>query len=123
MVSFTAQGQMQRQQQQQPLPPYQPTRAEVLNAYNEAARLDSLARSSIFKNNVKANWQPDSKSFWYRNNLPDNTAEFFQVDARTGAKTKLLDTSKLVPYKDNGYINGGIRSRWERQRPSDSVAR
>ncbi len=118
MTSFTAQAQWQ----QQSLPPYQPTRAEVLNAYKAATRLDSLAKNSIFKNNIKANWQADSKGFWYRNSLPDNTAEFFQVDARTGAKTKLLDTSKLASYKDNGYITGGIRSRWERQRPSDSLS-
>ncbi|HEX6431386.1 MAG TPA: prolyl oligopeptidase family serine peptidase [Niastella sp.] len=106
----------------QALPPYQPERSEVLNAYYEATRLDSLATNSIFKINIKASWQPDSKAFWYRNSLPDNSAEFFQVDARTGTKSKLLDTSKLVPTKDNGFISGGIKSRWDRQPPSDSCS-
>ena len=104
----------------QPLPPYQPPRTEVLNAYKAATRLDSLARNSIFKSNIKAHWQPDNKGFWYRNSLPDSSTEYWFVDARTGAKSKILDTAKLVPSTDNGFISGGIRSRWERQRPSDS---
>jgi hypothetical protein len=45
-----------RAQLLQPLPPYQPSRTEVLAAYKHAARLDSLAKNSIFKNNIKANW-------------------------------------------------------------------
>jgi dipeptidyl aminopeptidase/acylaminoacyl peptidase len=112
-----------RAQMLQPaLPPYQPTRAEVLTAYKDAARLDSLAKNSVFKVNIKANWQPDNKGFWYRNSLANNTAEYWYVDARTGAKTTITDTTKLVPTKDNGSITGGIRSRWERQRPSDSLS-
>src|SRR2546425_387962 len=109
-----AQGQMSPS-----LPPYQPARSEVLAAYKEATRLDSLAKNSIFKNNIKANWQPDNKGFWYRNSLPNNGTECWYVDARTGAKTELWDTTKLIPTKDNGFISGGIKSRWERQRPSD----
>jgi dipeptidyl aminopeptidase/acylaminoacyl peptidase len=92
----------------------------VLTAYKAATLLDSLARNSIFKNNIKAHWQPDNKGFWYRNNLPDSSKEYWFVDARTGAKSKVLDTAKLVPSTDNGFIAGGIKSRWERQPPSDS---
>jgi len=110
-----------RAQMLQSLPPYQPARAEVLAAYKEATRLDSLAKNCIFKNNLKANWH-DNNSFWYRNSLPDNRAEFWSVDARTGAKTKLTDTSTLVATKDNGFIAGGIKSRWERQPASDSLS-
>ncbi|OQP59657.1 peptidase S9 [Niastella vici] len=106
----------------QSLPPYQPARAEVLAAYKEATRLDSLAQHCIFKSNIKANWQPDNKSFWYRNSLPGNAAEYWLVDARTGVKTKLTDTSTLVTTKDNGFISGGIKSRWERQPASDSLS-
>jgi dipeptidyl aminopeptidase/acylaminoacyl peptidase len=106
----------------QPLPPYQPTRAEVLTAYKTAARIDSLSQHSFFKYAIKANWQPGHKGFWYRNNLANNAAEYWYVDARTGAKTAITDTTKLIPTKDNGIISGGIRSRWERQRPSDSLS-
>jgi dipeptidyl aminopeptidase/acylaminoacyl peptidase len=106
----------------QTLPLYQPTRDEVLNAYKEASRLDSLAKNAILKGNIRAHWQADNKTFWYRNVLADSSREYWQVDARTGVKTKITDTTKLVPSKDNGIIYGGIKSRWERQRPSDSLS-
>jgi dipeptidyl aminopeptidase/acylaminoacyl peptidase len=115
--------QIARAQLLQPsLPPYQPTRAEVLTAYKTAARIDSLSKNSFFKYAIKANWQPGHKGFWYRNSLANNAAEYWYVDARTGAKTAITDTTKLIPAKDNGSISGGIRSRWERQRPSDSLS-
>jgi dipeptidyl aminopeptidase/acylaminoacyl peptidase len=106
----------------QSLPLYQPTRDEVLNAYKSASLLDSLAKNAILKGNIRANWQSDSKGFWYRNVLADSSREYWQVDARTGVKTKLTDTSALIPTRDNGVINGSIRSRWERQRPTDSLS-
>ncbi|THU39510.1 S9 family peptidase [Niastella caeni] len=106
----------------QSLPFYQPSRQEVLTAYKNAARLDSLVKNSVLKNNVRAHWQPDNKGFWYKNILADSALEYFYVDARTGVKTRITDTSKLVSTKDNGFISGGIRSRWERQRPSDSCS-
>lgn len=114
---------MARAQMLQPsLPPYQPTRTEVLAAYKEAARLDSLARNSILKGTIRAHWQPDGNHFWYKNILADSALEYWYVDARTGAKTKLTDTSTFVSTKDNGFITGGIKSRWERQRASDSTS-
>jgi len=106
----------------QSLPRYQPTRDEVLNSYKSASLLDSLARNAILKGNIRAHWQSDSKGFWYRNVLADSSREYWQVDVRTGTKTKLTDTSALIPTRDNGVINGGIRSRWERQRPTDSLS-
>lgn len=106
----------------QSLPLYQPSRHEVLNAYKTATRLDSLARNAVLKSNVRANWQPDNKGFWYRNILAGSSREYWHVEARTGAKTTITDTTKLVPTKDNGIISGGIKSRWERQRPSDSLS-
>lgn len=106
----------------QSLPRYQPTRDEVLSNYKVASLLDSLAKNAILKGNIRAYWQADSKSFWYRNVLSDSSREYWQVNARTGTKTKLTDTSALIPTRDNGIINGGIRSRWERQRPTDSLS-
>jgi dipeptidyl aminopeptidase/acylaminoacyl peptidase len=106
----------------QSLPLYQPTRDEVLHAYKEASRLDSLAKNAILKGNIRARWQPDNKGFWYRNVLADSSREYWYVEAHTGVKTKITDTTKLVPAKDNGIIYGGIKSRWERQRPTDSLS-
>lgn len=106
----------------QSLPLYQPTREEVLNAYEAASVLDSLAKNAILKGNIRAHWQPDNKSFWYRNVLADSSREYWQVEAKTGIKTKITDTTRLLPTKDNGVIYGGIKSRWERQRPFDSLS-
>ncbi|HEY1200140.1 MAG TPA: prolyl oligopeptidase family serine peptidase [Niastella sp.] len=106
----------------QSLPLFQPTREEVLNAYKSASLLDSLAKNAILKGNIRAHWQSDNKSFWYRNVLADSSREYWLVDAKTGTKTKITDTTKLLPTKDNGVIYGGIKSRWERQRPSDSLS-
>lgn len=106
----------------QSLPLYQPTRNEVLNSYKAASLLDSLAKNAILKGNIRAHWLPDNKSFWFRNVLADSSREYWLVEAKTGIKTKITDTTKLVPTKDNGIIYGGIKSRWERQRPSDSLS-
>jgi dipeptidyl aminopeptidase/acylaminoacyl peptidase len=101
---------------------YQPTREEVLNNYKDAARLDSLAKNAVLRGNIRAHWQHDNKGFWYRNILADSSREYWYVEARTGTKTKITDTTKLTPTKDNGIVYGGIKSRWERQRPSDSCS-
>ncbi|SEP45976.1 S9 family peptidase [Niastella yeongjuensis] len=106
----------------QSLPPYQPARTEVLAAYENAIRLDSLAKNAVLKGNVRAHWQPDNKGFWYRNTLADSSKEYWYVEARTGAKTKLADSTQYSTTNDNGIITGGIKSRWIRQRPSDSTS-
>ena len=42
-----------------PLPPYQPSRAEILERYKRAKLLDSLATRSIFKTTVRPHWSAD----------------------------------------------------------------
>lgn len=119
MVFLTA-GEMKSIAQSLPL--YQPGRTEVLKAYKNASRLDSLAKNAVIKGNIRAHWQSDNKSFWYRNTLADSSREYWLVNARTGVKTKVQDTLALIPSGNNGFITGGIRSRWQRQRPSDSTS-
>jgi len=82
--------------QAQSLPAYQPTRQEELQRYKAATLLDSMARSSVFKANIRAHWQPGNKAFWYRNYLPDSSMEYIYVNAATGAKQKPFDADKLT---------------------------
>ncbi len=78
----------------QSLPPYQPTRAEVLERYKKALYLDSIAPRSIFKASVRPHWSTDGHSFWYRNIGPDSAKEFVQVDLQKGTRTILAQQPK-----------------------------
>ncbi len=51
----------------QPLPPYRPDRAEILQRYRKARYLDSIATRSIFRAAVRPHWAADNNSFWYWN--------------------------------------------------------
>ncbi|MEO6731945.1 MAG: prolyl oligopeptidase family serine peptidase [Ferruginibacter sp.] len=161
----------------QSVKPYQPARQQVLQAYKKAALMDSLARKSIFKSYVNANWASSGKGFWYKNLLPDDNVEYLYVNAATAVKQKAFDHAKMaqglnkimdtivtadklpisnmqfdklhqnvsvqmvkkwyscnlktyncspadsiVIKKEDGFINGNIKSRWERQAPSDSLS-
>lgn len=72
---------------------YKPTREEVLQSYKSAALLDSLAKNSVFKSRVKANWQSDG--FWYKNNLADSSTEYWWVNLAAGTRQKAFDQAKL----------------------------
>ena len=73
-----------------PLPPYQPSRAEILERYKRAKLLDSLATRSIFKTTVRPHWSEDNGSFWYRNIINrDSAKEYIYVDAVHGTRKKL----------------------------------
>ncbi|WP_315822437.1 S9 family peptidase [Paraflavitalea speifideaquila] len=75
---------------------YQPGREEIRQRYRDAAELDSLARNTVFKMTVQANWQADNKSFWYRNNGKDSTTAYIYVDAVTGKKAPAFDHDQLA---------------------------
>ncbi|HVI45338.1 MAG TPA: prolyl oligopeptidase family serine peptidase [Chitinophaga sp.] len=75
---------------------FQPTHAEIVKRYQRATRLDSITRNTIFKTNVDAHWQPDGRSFWYRNDLQGGAKEYMYVDAVKGARQVITDTQRLV---------------------------
>ena len=75
---------------------YQPTREEVIQSYKDATLLDSLARNSVFKNNVKAYWEPGGNGFWYKNNLPGGDMEYWWVNALKGEKKKAFDHARVA---------------------------
>ena len=60
----------------QSLRAYQPTIQQQKQAYKNAAQMDSLAKNSIFKFTVKAHWQTGGQTFWYKNDLVNNTVEY-----------------------------------------------
>jgi dipeptidyl aminopeptidase/acylaminoacyl peptidase len=82
--------------QKVPLTPYKPSRSEMLNRYAKAQLLDSIAKNTVFKSNVQANWLQGGNKFWYRNILKDSVREYLIVDAVNGEKGKAFDHEKLA---------------------------
>ncbi|MBS1567464.1 MAG: prolyl oligopeptidase family serine peptidase [Bacteroidetes bacterium] len=101
----------------QPLPRFQPTHAQMVQRYLHAASMDSLTKNAVFKTNITAHWSADSRNFWYCNELPDNSREYFQVDAASGKKEKIAarEAPAPIPPSDNrpfgrqgSFRNGAI---------------
>lgn len=75
--------------------PYQPSKSEILERYQQASKLDEAVKNKVFKTSIKSHWQNDEKSFWYCNILKDSIREYILVDASKGVKSKLFDEVKL----------------------------
>lgn len=75
---------------------FQPTHQEMLRRYLRAAAIDSATKNVVFKTTVTANWQPDGKSFWYRNLLKDSVQEYVYVDVRGLKKQPLFNRRQLA---------------------------
>ena len=75
---------------------YQPTRDEEMKRYKGAVILDSLARSVVYKYTIRAHWQADGKTFWYKNILADSSNEYIYVNAVTTVKQKAFDHAKMA---------------------------
>lgn len=82
--------------QQATLPPYEPTRAEMIARYKKAQVLDSITRNTVVKTNVQANWLPGGKSFWYVNTLTDSVREYMYVDVSKAQKKIAFDHDKFA---------------------------
>ena len=84
--------------------PFRPTHEEMVARYHRAARIDSLVRNAVFKLTVQAHWQPDGKTFWYCNILPDSVLEYIYVNPQTprpskggaGSRQQAFDTRRLA---------------------------
>lgn len=74
---------------QLPLPPYQPTKTEIMQRCQKAKVLDSLAPRSIYKAVVKPHWRQDGSAFWYKNYLKDSVPEYIYVDVIHGVRKKM----------------------------------
>ena len=74
---------------------YQPSKAEILERYKQALKLDDAVKNKVFKTRVNAHWQKDGNTFWYCNILKDSVREYILVDASKGLKKSLFDELKL----------------------------
>ena len=97
--------------QQNTLPAYLPSRAEMLDRYRAAARLDSAVKNTTFKTSVQPNWQQGGAAMWYRNMLKDSVTEYVYVDVVKGKKQKVFDSQKMASALSNitGKIVDGQR--------------
>ena len=82
--------------QRNPLPPYQPSRDEMMERYKKAQLLDSAVRNTVFKTTLQANWLQGGAAFWYRNILKDSVREYIYADAVKGQKNKAFDHEKMA---------------------------
>jgi len=97
--------------QQAPLPPYQPTKAEIMERYSKARVLDSIATRSIFKATVHAHWRQDGTAFWYKNILKDSVSEYIYVDIVRGTREKRsIDSLPKDTLRSRGFSHPW--SRW-----------
>ncbi|WP_051664309.1 S9 family peptidase [Dyadobacter crusticola] len=78
------------------LPAYQPSRAEISEAYKRMELMDSLTKGSVLKASIQPGWQADGKSFWYRNILKDSLTEYIYVNPITAKKTRAFDNEVVA---------------------------
>jgi len=95
------------------LPPYQPSRQEVLDRYRKARYLDSIATRSIFKASVRPHWTTDGNAFWYKNILKDSVPEYVLVDLLHGTReVKNIDDLPKDTVRSARMPFGRPWSRW-----------
>jgi len=82
--------------QQAGLQPYAPSAAEMSNAYQLSAKLDTALRNIPTNNDLIPFWKKDGSAFWYKKSLPNRTWEYYYVDAVTGKRKAAFDNDKLA---------------------------
>lgn len=82
--------------QQAGLQPYAPSAAEMSNAYQLSAKLDTALRNIPTNNDLIPFWKKDGSAFWYKKSLPNRTWEYYYVDAATGKRKAAFDNDKLA---------------------------
>jgi hypothetical protein len=82
--------------QQTPVATYLPTHQEVLQSYINADKLDSAWKKLAINYNIKPNWQPNNKQFWYGKRVKNNETDYYFVDAEKGLKRKVFDSKQMA---------------------------
>jgi hypothetical protein len=63
--------------------------------------LPKRTENKVFRDRVKANWQPDGKTFWYRIQTAPGTTEYVWIDASTGTRKTAASLQELgLPNKE-----------------------
>jgi dipeptidyl aminopeptidase/acylaminoacyl peptidase len=74
--------------------------------YERANRLRDLTANKVYRDQIKANWLPDNKHFWYRVRTGQNSFEYILVNAETGKREPAFDHAKLATaLKEKGITN------------------
>src|SRR5688572_15732301 len=78
--------------------------AGVSLAQERIERAQSLSRrtaNTVFRDQVKPNWLPDGKSFWYRVQTSPRSQEFVLINGETGERKTAATLEGLgLPKKD-----------------------
>ncbi len=64
--------------------------------YERSARLASITRNKVIRDNVDPHWFADNHKFWYRLDLGQGVREFVRVDAEAGKRGPAFDHEKLA---------------------------
>lgn len=75
---------------------YAPSAAEMAEAYQRGAKIDSALRNIPTNNDISPNWNKAGTAFWYRKNLPNKNWEYIYVDAPSGKRQLAFDHGKLA---------------------------
>jgi len=84
---------------------------------------ETLAKVAMLR--LEPAWIDDGKAFWYRKEMPGGRGEFVRVDARSGEKTPVFDSTRLaaalskelgktvepqrLPFRTLRFVNGAVR--------------
>ena len=82
--------------QQKQVTPYLPSHNDVLRSYINADKLDSALKKLAINYNIKPNWQPNNKQFWYGKREKNNETDYYFVDAEKALKHKAFDSKKMA---------------------------
>lgn len=78
-----------------------------------ALTLSRKTANTVFRDQVKPNWLPDGKSFWYQVQTGPQTKEFVRIDGETGQRTAAASREKLkIPESEDSTtlaLNDKIR--------------
>jgi len=93
LLVFTVTGTYAQQIQ---VVPYLPTHQQVLQSYINADKLDSAWKKLAINYNIRPNWQPNSKRFWYGKRVKNNETDYYYADAEKGLKHKAFDSKQMA---------------------------
>lgn len=76
--------------------PYLPNHQQVIQSYINADKLDSTLKKLAINYNIKPNWQPNNKQFWYAKRIKNNETGYYLVDAEKGLTHQIFDNKQMA---------------------------
>ncbi|MBB6498792.1 S9 family peptidase [Pedobacter cryoconitis] len=75
---------------------YLPNHQQVIQSYINADKLDSTLKKLAINYNIKPNWQPNNKQFWYTKRIKNNETGYYLVDAEKGLTHQIFDNKQMA---------------------------